>query len=383
MNIADPTRTLSICEGLARGSSFRPPLVSVIIVNYNYGRFLRQAVDSVFGQTYPNLECIIVDNASTDETPEVLRSISDRYPQTTVVRRAHNDGQTAASLDGLDAASGAYVILMDADDVLLPQGVETHIAAHLSLRVHVGFTSGDMLQAVDDQIVVGTSAELNRYIRRRKRRRNDIVRPYRDWLNADWPPESLTESVADRIYLVPPLTTRWIWSPTSGLCYRRDALRLFADNPALANLRTGTDIYFARAIGGLCGAAIIDVPVFVYRVHGNNIFSRQPQLNRVLAFEPGGAGDNNSNAKLLLVDHMTEKAQRFCQNRWLSLNYAALLWRLDCADPDPDLPRWRRRSRVAARLVDHYDSVASALGPPWTKLLMVRFGVPPRIIWEK
>ena len=44
------------------------PLVSVIIINYNYGRFLRQAVDSVIGQTYPHVECIIVDNASTDES---------------------------------------------------------------------------------------------------------------------------------------------------------------------------------------------------------------------------------------------------------------------------------------------------------------------------
>ena len=48
------------------------PLVSVVIVNYNYGRFLEDAVESVRGQTYPNVECIIVDNASTDESGSVI-----------------------------------------------------------------------------------------------------------------------------------------------------------------------------------------------------------------------------------------------------------------------------------------------------------------------
>ncbi|MGB7044366.1 MAG: glycosyltransferase, partial [Methylocella sp.] len=56
----------------------RLPLVSVIVVNFNYGRFLRAAVDSVFGQTYPNIECIVVDNASTDESGPVLRAIEAR-----------------------------------------------------------------------------------------------------------------------------------------------------------------------------------------------------------------------------------------------------------------------------------------------------------------
>ena len=51
------------------------PLVTVVVVNYNYGRFLRDAVESVFGQTYPNVECIVVDNASTDVTPSVLAEL--------------------------------------------------------------------------------------------------------------------------------------------------------------------------------------------------------------------------------------------------------------------------------------------------------------------
>ncbi|MGH6935855.1 MAG: glycosyltransferase family 2 protein, partial [Methylocella sp.] len=119
----------------------RLPLVSVIIVNFNYGRFLRAAVDSVFGQTYPNVECIVVDNASTDESGAVLGAIEGAYANLKIIRRTDNGGQTRAALEGLAASAGPYVIFLDADDFLLPNCVETHVFVHLSLRIHAGFTS--------------------------------------------------------------------------------------------------------------------------------------------------------------------------------------------------------------------------------------------------
>lgn len=360
--------------------AFRLPLVSVVIVNYNYGRFLGQAVDSVFQQNYPNVECIVVDNASTDESPSVLAGIAERYRQAIIIRRANNDGQTLASLDGLAAASGAYVIFMDADDVLLAQAVETHIFVHLSLRIHIGFSSGDMLQVVGDQIVVGTGEELNRYVRSGRGLRRNILRPYSHHVDAPWPPKSLVKLLTKKIHLVAPLSNRWVWSPTSGICYRRDALRLFADNPELADLRTGTDMYFACAISALCGSVIIDEPVFIYRIHGANVYSRQPQLNHFNGFEAGGAGDNNHKSQLLLIDHLVAKAERFCRTGWLRLHYAALLIRVDRRDGDPRLPRWQRRSRTASRLAQSYETVAAALGPKLTLALMCWFRIPIGVI---
>ncbi|MGP8233785.1 MAG: glycosyltransferase family 2 protein [Methylovirgula sp.] len=376
MNILNPHQsTLAQDTTAAGGSDFRLPLVSVVIVNYNYGRFLNQAVDSVFGQTYPNVECIVVDNASTDESPAVLESISARYPQARIIWRRSNDGQSAASLDGFAAASGAYVIFMDADDILLPQAAAVHMFAHLSLRVHVGFTSGDMLQSMGDQIVISTGEELNRYVLSGKGRRENLLRSYEHAFEPKWPPRGLAESLADKIHFVPHRTTKWVWSPTSGLCYRRDALRQFADNPGLASLRTGTDMYFAHAIGALYGSAIIDTPVFVYRIHQRNEFSRHPQLNRCKAYD-GSSNNNNAYALQLLIDHLVTKADRFYQSTRSPLDYLHALTQLDQRDPDPKLPAWRRRSRVAGRLADHYASVAAALGPWKTRALMLRFGVP-------
>ena len=102
MNELPATERFRPLEG-GPGCGLRLPLVSVIVINFNYGRFLEAAVDFIFGQTYPNVECIVVDNASTDESPAVLDAIAARRPQAKNIRRAANDGQTPAALDGLES----------------------------------------------------------------------------------------------------------------------------------------------------------------------------------------------------------------------------------------------------------------------------------------
>ena len=339
----------------------RVPLVSVIVVNFNYGRFLRAAVDSVCGQTYPNIECIVVDNASTDESGAVLRAIEARYANVKVIRRADNGGQTWAALEGFAASAGPYVIFLDADDLLLPNCVETHVFVHLSLRVHVGFTSGDMLQVSGDQVVLGTEHALNRVMKTGRGIKPRAVRPYRHAFGETWPPENFDCRVLDRIRFVR-LTGQWVWSPTSGNCFRRDALCLFADNPALQDLKTGTDLYFCIGINAVSGSVLIDAPVAVYRLHGGNIFSQRPQLNHVLCYEPGGVGDSIAKAKAVLIDHLIERADLFVGRGWIWLNFLWLLWRLDGKNLDPGAPGWARRSRAATTLVKNYGSTSRLLG---------------------
>lgn len=93
------------------------PLVSVIIPTYNCAEFLREAIESVLQQEYSNLELIVVDDGSTDDTPEVLRSFTD--PRLTVHRQA-KAGVSAARNAGLDRARGDYISFLDADDRWLP-----------------------------------------------------------------------------------------------------------------------------------------------------------------------------------------------------------------------------------------------------------------------
>jgi len=381
----EPSGSISHGESGGGKKFLRLPLVSVIVINFNYGRFLRAAVDSVFGQTYPNIECIVVDNASTDESGAVLRAIEARYPNVKIIRRADNGWQTRAALEGFAASAGPYVIFLDADDLLLPNCVETHVFVHLSLRVHVGFTSGDMLQVSGDQVVLGTySASIYGYAFNWVMKtlcgiRPHAVRPYRHAFGETWPPENFDCRVLETIRFVRQ-TNQWVWSPTSGNCFRRDALCLFADNPALHNMKTGTDLYFCLGINAVSGSVLIDAAVAVYRLHGGNIYSQWPQLNHVLCYEPGGAGDSNASAKAVLIDQLIERADRFVGRGWIWIEFLWLLWRLDCKNPDPGTTRWARRSRGAAALVKNYDSISPLLGGWPIKVWLALRLVPLKVI---
>ncbi|MGP0060203.1 MAG: glycosyltransferase family 2 protein [Beijerinckiaceae bacterium] len=355
---------------------FELPLVSVIVINYNFCHLLPQAVESVFSQTYPRVECIIVDSASTDESPAVLRALEDAHSGLKIIQRTVNEGQTAATLDGFRVSSGQYVIFLDGDDALLPQCIETHIFVHLSLRIHVGFTAGDMLQVVQEQVVTTTGEAMNGYIRSGRGLRANLFRPFHGGPDGSWPPSHFGGDLRDKVHYVPPLCTRWVWSPTSGLCYRRDALALFADNEQLPHLRTCTDMYFAHGIGGWCGSVLIDEPLFVYRIHGSNSLTLRAQLNRSLSYQPGTSGDSNDKAIAMLVDQFVSRSGRFGQNLLFKLNLIALIIRLNGKETDMDLPRWAKRSSVANRLVVHFDSFAATFGRFTTKVLMFLFGVP-------
>ncbi len=95
-----------------------PPLVSVVTATYNMGRYIRETVDSILAQTHGRLELIIVDDGSTDDTPEVLAAYAGE-PRVRLVRQA-NTGQTAAKNRGLREARGEFIGFCDADDRWLP-----------------------------------------------------------------------------------------------------------------------------------------------------------------------------------------------------------------------------------------------------------------------
>lgn len=99
------------------------PLVSAIIPNYNYGRYLGEAVESVLAQTYPNVEVIVVDDGSTDDSLSVLQRFGD---QITVISNK-NSGVSTARNSGVAASSGKYVAFLDADDAWLPEKIEAQI----------------------------------------------------------------------------------------------------------------------------------------------------------------------------------------------------------------------------------------------------------------
>ncbi len=101
------------------------PLVSVIIDNFNYARFLRAAVDSALAQTYAPLEVVVVDDGSTDNSREVVSSYGSRV----CAIFKPNGGHASAFNAGFLASHGTIVMFLDADDLLLPNAVEEVVRA--------------------------------------------------------------------------------------------------------------------------------------------------------------------------------------------------------------------------------------------------------------
>lgn len=107
------------------------PLVSVITIFLNAEKFIQEAVESVFGQTYNNWELLLVDDGSTDKSTEIALNYARRYPDK-VRYLEHNDhqncGKSASRNLGVSKAKGEHIAFLDADDVWLPQKLERQVA---------------------------------------------------------------------------------------------------------------------------------------------------------------------------------------------------------------------------------------------------------------
>ncbi len=107
-----------------------PPLLSVIIIFLNAEKFLHEAVESVFAQTYQRWELILVDDGSTDRSSDIARKLTDEYPSKIryVEHAGHqNLGMSASRNVGIESAKGEYIALLDSDDVWLPAKLEEQV----------------------------------------------------------------------------------------------------------------------------------------------------------------------------------------------------------------------------------------------------------------
>lgn len=120
-------------------------LVSVMISTYNRAHLLPRAINSVLNQTYQNFELIIVDDGSTDNTKQVVKSFEDKR----IVYHKHKDnrGVLAAKNTGFDLAKGEYNCRLDDDDELLPKALE--IAVNKLLELSSQGVKGVWFDAID------------------------------------------------------------------------------------------------------------------------------------------------------------------------------------------------------------------------------------------
>ena len=104
-------------------NNIQQPNVSIILPVYNGARYLAQAIDSCLNQTYRNIELIIVDDCSTDETPAIVRSYTD--PRIRYVRNKTNRRLPQSLNIGFALATGEYLTWTSDDNEFLPHAIET------------------------------------------------------------------------------------------------------------------------------------------------------------------------------------------------------------------------------------------------------------------
>lgn len=94
------------------------PLVSIVVPNYNYGHFIRQTMDSAVGQTYENIEIVVVDDGSTDDSVEIVNEYVAKYPNVKLYQNEKNLGVVGNHNKAVSLSHGEYIVVLSSDDYL-------------------------------------------------------------------------------------------------------------------------------------------------------------------------------------------------------------------------------------------------------------------------
>lgn len=213
-------------------------LVSIIINNYNYGRFLSEAIDSALSQTYPHTEVVVVDDGSTDNSRDIIASYGDRV----ISVLKENGGQASAFNAGFATSRGDVICFLDSDDIFLPEKVAKVVNVFneyqdigwcfhtLSL---INISTGETIKHKDS----GSSRE------------------------CDFRTEIKTKG---KLAFLSPAT--------SGLCFKRSLLDLILPMPEAERVSIG-DHYLKLTSPALSKGFFLDRELALQKLHGDNAYT--------------------------------------------------------------------------------------------------------------
>jgi glycosyltransferase involved in cell wall biosynthesis len=213
----------------------KQPMVSIIINNYNYGSFLREAIESALNQTYERTETIVVDDGSTDNSREIIAGYGDRI----IPILKANGGQNSAFEAGFTASSGSIVCFLDADDTFLPTKVD-RIVVEFEHHLNVG-SCFHALQTVDE-----AGAEL------------------------PWP-DMVLAGEYDFRRGIKEGTMPLINTASSGLCFQRSLLEQIL--PVSKPISLNSDMYVKWTAVALCPTLYLNERLTLQRIHSHNWYT--------------------------------------------------------------------------------------------------------------
>ncbi|WP_026451803.1 glycosyltransferase family 2 protein [Aequorivita capsosiphonis] len=119
----------------------KSPLISVLMPVYNSSKFISEAIESVLLQTYTNWELIIVDDASTDRSSEIIETLSASHPRIIFIKLVANKGPGFCRNKATEIAKGDYIAFLDSDDLWSPNKLEVQLDFMIENNCAVSFTS--------------------------------------------------------------------------------------------------------------------------------------------------------------------------------------------------------------------------------------------------
>ncbi len=215
------------------------PLVTVLICNYNYGQYLGEAIDSALSQTWKNLECIVVDDGSTDESRKVLKEYEGKIK--TILKE--NGGQASAFNAGVTEAKGEIICFLDSDDLCHPERVcrviEKYRQAPWGLVCH------------DLDLIDGKGNALN------------IT--WTSHAGVNLKEGKAVDAVIENNY-------SWIFSPTSGMSMQRKLAEKIFPLPS-EKWKISADEPLAFLAACLDSLGSVSESLGAYRIHSKNLFA--------------------------------------------------------------------------------------------------------------
>lgn len=246
------------------------PFVSIIINNYNYDRFLAETIDSALAQTYSNVEVIVVDDGSTDQSRNIISSYGSRI----IPVLKTNGGQSSSLNEGFKASKGEIISFLDSDDLFHPEKIEKMVSFFVQNNLIDSLTIfHNLFEAIDEKGILTNDFSLDNYCSDwsdlatiRGDRHYVVGNPY--FFDGEVTKVCTPDQVcrfATRYRFVP-----YIGMPSSSVCISRTLADKLFPLPVYDHYKTNADNFMIRGASLLGSVYSTSLTLTQYRLHGNN-----------------------------------------------------------------------------------------------------------------
>lgn len=131
------------------GKDIGNPLVSVVIPVYNSEKYIQRSVKSAFNQTHKNIQVVLVNDGSNDNSADICEKLAENNKHIIYLNHDKNKGQTVTRNEGLEAATGEWMLFLDADDVLVPDAIVSLLDAVTNDEIDIVFAGYKMSRGIN------------------------------------------------------------------------------------------------------------------------------------------------------------------------------------------------------------------------------------------